>query len=294
MSNSYKNPAIIGPIIVAIGAIIAAIITGVFFKSTYKPTATNGGGNGKSISRPEPSDPNPDGGSPPGTPGGPGGNVIPEDSLEPPDQSDITLQYLKNELERGNQYWQGVRFPSRNVVKDLEGYYWVIDIRDVKTGEILRFKTGEYTIDDFDKKFRDSLAKFTGRILRELIPKNIEYRIFIKGSADILGHDTFQRKFESSYEFKKVDVYQGVDRMAKYRYRYIQKYITDSITEPIRNGDLPNLRAKFMQLKLNEVYPELKGTTILDGDVEDRLGQEYRNVLILLFVDWPENPGQKR
>jgi hypothetical protein len=197
------------------------------------------------------------------------------------------VRQIKKKLEQRDEYdiWSATRFPDTNVVRGLEGYYYVIDIRDAYKGEILEFKKGEYTIDEFDKKFRDSFADFTKQILRELVPKNIPHGIFIKGSADILGHNTFKRNFETLYVFKEVKVYPKVSGTSKYR--YIKHYTTDYIMEPIGNSNLPNLRARFLQLKLLEVYPEIKEAPILDGNVDSRLGQAYRNAMLLLFVEWP-------
>ena len=55
--------------------------------------------------------------------------------------------------------------------------------------------------------------------------------------------------------------------------------------DTVRNQDLPDLRAAFMQKLVADNYP-LKTPIILEGAVSPKTDDRDRNVELILFVDW--------
>lgn len=181
-------------------------------------------------------------------------------------------------------FWTVDRLPNKELIEGFKGNYYVIDIKDADLKELIKFKKGEYTIDDFDAKFIKNLSDFTEKIIRVLHGR-VQYKIFVKGSADRLGHDTFQRKFEPNFEYNEIIFYRRLTPGSKSKFVPIPEI--EKIHEPIRNTNLPNLRAEFIRRKLNDAYSDIDSPTILDGNVELQIGAEHRNATLLLFVKWP-------
>lgn len=191
-----------------------------------------------------------------------------------------------------NRNFELSRYTRDELVKDHKGIYYLIDIKDVDTQETIRFRVGEYTIEDYNTKFRKSINIFADKVLKKLKDK-VPYKIFIKGQADDeLAVGAFRREFDPGFKPGKIKYYKRLKGGGKTK--FIPAFAAAEVKEPILNEDLPNLRAAFIREKFYEMYKEERGlATILDGDVVLKISEKYRNAMLILWVKWPESKNKK-
>jgi hypothetical protein len=198
----------------------------------------------------------------------------------------ISIKTLAGELKAGKKtkFYNVEKVPNAEVIKGKKGDYYFIDLKDAQTKEILRFKPGKYTIDSFDRQFSKSITKFYGEIW-EIIKQDNRASIFLKGSADIAGDTSFRARIQDvkcqSDPFLAIVVHQEVNKGSNI-------YTKEPTFQLVKgkeygNRDLPDLRARFMQCKLQETYTDLK-PEILQGSVAPEVGEDLRNVSLILFV----------
>jgi hypothetical protein len=198
----------------------------------------------------------------------------------------ISIKTIAGELKAGKktEFYEAEKIPSTEVVKGKKGDYYFIDLKDVKTKEILNFKPGKYTIDSFDRQFGKSINKFN-REVWTIMKQDNRASIFLKGSADSTGDASFRAPIENvgcqSDKFLAIAVHKEVNRGSNI-------YAKELTTKPVEgkeygNRDLPDLRARFMQCKLQETHSDLN-PKILQGNVAPEIGENLRNVSLILFV----------
>ncbi|MDT5271204.1 MAG: hypothetical protein QOH49_3390 [Acidobacteriota bacterium] len=170
--------------------------------------------------------------------------------------------------------------PSDEVVKDKRGDYYYIDLKDADNNLLVLFKEGEYRKDLFEREFFNSMSAFKADVLSQLREGKVDYELFVRGSADILGNDS--PSLGQLIEGESINVTYLL-RNPQDPDQYIQQSKTDTIFKNFRNKDLPNLRAKHIQLRLAAL--DLTAT-LLDGQVTKDVSEEDRNALILLY--WPK------
>lgn len=183
-------------------------------------------------------------------------------------------------------YWKSQVFSKEELIQDYEGTYYIIDLKDVITNKTLLFQKGKYTINEWSKKFIESLNNFNDEVLKH-IKGEVPYQIFVKGSADILGNETFKGYFEPDYK----EGYRTIKYFGNYnqeKTKFISHYKTRNIPEPFTNEDLAFLRAQFIKKEFFERFDNLKEPIILDSEVVMDEGEEYRNATLLLYVKWPK------
>ena len=99
----------------------------------------------------------------------------------------------------------------------------------------------------------------------------------MRGSAD---QKAYQGRFEAGNEFRSIKFVKSLGG-DKYGVETGERTV-DGV---VRNQDLPDLRAAFMQKIVAETYP-LKAPTILEGSVTPKVNDRDRNVELILYVDW--------
>lgn len=186
------------------------------------------------------------------------------------------------------KHFEIFRYTGDELVQGYQGIYYWIDIKDAVAGEPIKFEEGEYTIEDYSKKFLKSINKFGDEVLKKLKHK-VPYKIFIKGQADRLGNKTFSRSFDPDFRPGKIKYYERLKGGGDTK--FLPSIGITQAKEPIYNRDLPNLRAAFIQKKFHDLYKEERGlTAILEGDVALEISEEYRNAILILWVKWPRKP----
>ncbi len=196
---------------------------------------------------------------------------------ELPDLASLQTKMLKLETE----LYKINRIQEVQLIEGKVGNYYVIDLRKAKTKEIIYFQAGKYVIDHFDVNFRDAVNTFVQDILENQYIRNTNYELFILGSADIAGHDTFVAETDSRYLFPNgIKCLEIADSGNPYRYKDVKKNVGSQYT----NVDLPNLRAEFVKLKIDELRLINKEITILSGSVTSVVNQLDRNAKLILYI----------
>lgn len=176
--------------------------------------------------------------------------------------------------------WEGTIIPNSELVKGFKGRYYLIDLTNAETNELIKFDIGKYVIDDFDKAFQEALADFGEEVIETIDKGYIDYRIFIKGSADILGDSNFTSKPDDIYKYNNVSFF------PKYKGKssFISEQIDIEIPTTIKNKHLPILRAKFIKEKLINTFFQLPEPVLLESGVTIKIDENDRNAMIFLFL----------
>jgi hypothetical protein len=200
---------------------------------------------------------------------------------------DLTDLKLKINEYKSTQYAEIIPMPQSEYVKDNIGLYYSIDLKDSDSIVIL-FPAGEYSYMDNDWKFINSLGKVDETILSGIL-KNTKYKIFIEGQADIVGDKTFTRKFLPKHTYNRIEYYPTYKSNVASKFFYDSNPTTKVLTEPLKNDNLPLLRASYLNEKILEYGRHIPKPIILEGVVKDDVGEDYRNGKIILFIDKTQN-----
>lgn len=184
-------------------------------------------------------------------------------------------------LRGGNYRCKLVGNPE--IVKGERGKYFYINLYQSDYEKILTFPSGGYVINDINK-YENALAEFGENIIKILQKSQFRqgYKIYIKGSADILGNQTFKTVFNNLFRYNRVCYYPHYKQSSSL---FVTKEMCVNIIEPITNDELPNLRAAFIQEKFENFYaPSIEKPKILEGTVTLDISEVDRNVVLLLFL----------
>lgn len=185
------------------------------------------------------------------------------------------------------------------IVRGYRGKYFLVHLKHAISKRRLEFPAGRYYLDDF-ADYKDALGEFGQKVIRTIDAGEgkFAYRVFVKGQADLLGNETFRANFASDFRFNEVCFFPAYQNSSTFS----PETLCESISEPITNADLPNLRAKFLHDRigtyLNELFAPFitgkgalaqlaSGPTILDGNVSLQISDQDRNAILFLFL--PEN-----
>ena len=167
-------------------------------------------------------------------------------------------------------------YPDPELIKGRRGKYYVIDVKDAEQGARYFFQGGKYTISTRQEQFRSSLNTFVKDVL-EKMQGRVEYQLMVRGSAD---SKPWRGQFEPGHEYKNLRFLKAIGG---------DKYVNETsdlvLGTPLNNGDLPNLRAAFLQKVVGSVYP-VKEPLILQGTVSSQVSDGDRNAELILFVNW--------
>jgi hypothetical protein len=198
----------------------------------------------------------------------------PPASIPPPNE----LDGLKNRMatKMVTPSYEVENYPDRELIRGRVGRYYVVDLKNASSGVRFFFEGGKYTLARGSQEFRSSLNTFIGDVLSKFEGK-VGYELFVRGSADA---KPYEGAFEEGADFRRFQVAKALGN---------DKYgtaMTERVLESrVRNRDLPDLRAAFMQRLVAETYPT-KPPTILEGQVTDKTADRDRNVELILYVDW--------
>jgi hypothetical protein len=171
---------------------------------------------------------------------------------------------------------------SDSIGIDIEGSYYIINISGAEKKEIL-FDIGEYVANFDDDRFLNPLNEFCEEMFR-LDSLECDYRICVKGSADIVGDKTLEKKLVSNYgEAQGFTHIKCCKKIGENKFAYKIFVEKDILGNTYRNQDLPFLRAKFMQHALQKIgLPSI----LLEGEVDEKEDESLRNATLILCVDW--------
>jgi hypothetical protein len=167
-------------------------------------------------------------------------------------------------------------YPDKELVRGRQGRYYVVDMKNATSGIRYYFSGGKYVLSAGNQEFRTSLNTFVADILSKFEGK-VRYDLFVRGTAD---GKPYEGRFEPGYEFRSIKFVRSLGG-DKYGVETGQRDVADTV----RNSDLPDLRAAFMQRLIADAYP-LKKPIILEGTVTAKTDDKDRNAELILFVDW--------
>jgi hypothetical protein len=183
---------------------------------------------------------------------------------------------------KNTEYYSVTIHPNNEVVKGKNGKYFEIKLKDAKSKEELYFDLGKYTINEFDFVFKSAMEAVKKDIIDIISLAQVEYKVYIRGSADVLGNDR-----------QVVDGLIGTDKVTIEYLRksmsdpnvnqWVQEKSTITVAKTYNNRQLPNLRAWYSKDKLSKLNIV---ADILDGEVTNRIAEKDRNAIILLY--WPD------
>lgn len=183
-------------------------------------------------------------------------------------------------------YWEATVHPDNELVRGFKGKYFEINLKDAEKNAKVLFNSGRYFIDQdvFLTNYGATLGSFVNEALY-YIKKSDEGKIklFIQGSADIAGHETFRGKLDPDYNYEELMLL-PLDE-DKEHFLGESETVEVSATS-FRNDDLPNLRARYLKEILG-AYSSKFDPIMLEGTVQESEGKEDRNATIYLF--FPED-----
>ena len=167
-------------------------------------------------------------------------------------------------------------YPDKELVGGRTGRYYVVDLKNATSGIRYFFAGGKYTLGLNNAEFRTSLNTFIGDILKKFEGR-VRYDLFVRGNAD---GKPYQGGFEPGYEFRSIKYLRSLGN-DKYGVATSERVVN----AVVRNEDLPDMRAAFMQKVIADAYP-LKAPTILQGLVTSKTADKDRNAELIMYVDW--------
>ncbi len=167
------------------------------------------------------------------------------------------------------------------IVRGLKGQYFYVNMYEADYYNLLTFKGGKYVLKDFEK-YNNAFNELKEKVLTKLKDdNNYKYKVFIKGSADAAGNETFKTKFAPKYRYDSICYYKKFEGKKNF---FAQELECKELQEPITNEMLPNLRAQFLFEKYTALIPaEFETPIILDGSVELEISSKERNAAIILY-----------
>jgi hypothetical protein len=169
--------------------------------------------------------------------------------------------------------------PQDQLIKGQVGSYYAVYLKDAQRKERFQFGGGDYTIEDFDTRFRGALSQFARELLAPL-HGGVEYKLYVRGSASSRRMKG-KRKIEEQFPFASVtylpsagaDLY---DANASQSVNFSERY---------GNDDLPYLRAAFLQKIVTDMYP-LSPPTVLQSTVSESRSKSEQYAELLLYIEW--------
>ena len=189
---------------------------------------------------------------------------------------------LKVPIKLNGRNYKSIYLKHPEIVKGYRGKYFILDLYDYEYKERINFQKGKYIIQNFDP-YLESMAEFHEKVVGVLRENSLanEFKIFIKGSADILGDDEYKFSYTPGFKFDSVCFFTQL-RKSTFLFTSIEE--CKSFDLPLYNQDLPNLRALFLKEKFTNIFDPLDEPIILDGKVTSKISAEDRNATLLMFL----------
>jgi len=181
------------------------------------------------------------------------------------------------------QYWEAAFHPDNEVVQGFKGKYFQVKLKDAEKNVKLLFEPGKYFMSK--SGFRDSYGATIGAFVSEALnftKKDDDNKVilFIQGSADIVGQNTFKGKLDNDFLYTEVNVLPQKVGSESFGSNMITKNIP---TQNFTNTDLPDLRGNYLK-EMISVYAKNLKPLLLEGAVKSKVDKGERNAVIYLFI----------
>ena len=207
---------------------------------------------------------------------------IKSDSINIKIKVDADKLLFEINANRKTTYYEITQIPNKEYVKGYSGSYFIIDLKDAVSQTILLFPAGEYTYSENEWRFVKALDNVKSIIWSGIL-KNTDFKIFIEGQADSNGNTSFQRESDTKYVFHSIQYCPTYKSENSSRICYDSNRSTKIFSKSLHNSDLPLLRAAYLN-ELLLIYGHIPTPVILEGNVENKNGEIYRNGKIILFI----------
>ncbi len=199
-------------------------------------------------------------------------------SLEP-----VRVEEWSENFEVTRPYWDAVFHPDDEVVEGFKGRYFQIRLKDADKNVKLLFGPGEYFMDKSD--FRDNYGSTIGAFVTEALhairkADQGKIKLFVQGSADIVGQQTFRGNLDSRFLYEQITVLPQNPGQDSFSGTAINKSISE---KSFRNTDLPDLRGNFLK-EMISIYSKKLDPVLLEGAVKEVANKGDRNAVIYLFI----------
>jgi DNA repair ATPase RecN len=186
-------------------------------------------------------------------------------------------------FEVKRDYWEAVFHPDDEVVEDYKGRYFKVRLKDAEKNIKLLFGSGEYFMERGD--FRDTYGPVIGIFVTEALNAMRKadrdgIKLFVQGSADITGQNTFKGNLSDKFKYNEVTVLPMKGESGRFESK------TKALEIPKKgftNNDLPNLRGNFLK-EMISIYSRKLEPVLLEGSVTEKVDIEDRNAVIYLFI----------
>lgn len=181
----------------------------------------------------------------------------------------------------GAQYYLSY-LEDNEIVENNQGVYFRVSLTNSTYSHSLNFGNGKYIIKDIDR-YKSAFIEFADNVLKHIDKDSLNargYKIFVKGSADALGANSFR----SSQV--KPHVYDNVCYLPKANSenQFSGPLVCRDIPENFSNSHLPNLRGRYIidlfSLYLNQYEIPIQ----LEGNVTYDISKGDRNAIIYLYL----------
>ncbi|MBK6619624.1 MAG: hypothetical protein IPG32_01615 [Saprospirales bacterium] len=159
----------------------------------------------------------------------------------------VQMEDWKEATQVDRPYWEASVHPDEELVKGYKGRYFEINLKDAEKNAKVLFAPGRYSMDkkDFRKNYGATIGSFVNEALIYLKKSDEgKVKLFIQGSADISGQNTFRGKLDPEYQYGEIIILPlDPDKV---------HFLGEAQTLPVpttgfRNDDLPNLRSRYLK-----------------------------------------------
>ncbi|MEM8524534.1 MAG: hypothetical protein AAGG68_07810 [Bacteroidota bacterium] len=201
-----------------------------------------------------------------------------EVELEP-----VTVEEWKEGFEVKREYWDAIFHPDDEVVEGYQGRWFQVRLKDAEKNVKLLFEPGKYFMSTSD--FRDSYGSVIGAFVTEALSgikqsERGEIKLFVQGSADITGQNTFRGRLSDDFMYDKLTILPQKDDSENFSNIPTQKSVSSS---SFTNDDLPDLRGNYLK-EMISIYSKKLEPILLEGSVKAKESKTDRNAIIYLFI----------
>ncbi|MDW3652745.1 MAG: hypothetical protein R8P61_37045 [Bacteroidia bacterium] len=202
----------------------------------------------------------------------------------------VSVEEWAESFEVKRPYWDAVFHPDDEVVEGFKGKYFAIKLKDAEKNVKLLFKAGQYYMDktEFRETYGSTIVAFVTEALHYMKKGDADQvKLFVQGSADIVGQNTFRGKLDERYMYTEVQVLPSKADKETFSPNSTKKEIPQS---SFNNTHLPDLRGRYLK-EMISVYSRKLKPIQLEGAVKDIASEGERNAIIYLF--FPETLLEK-
>jgi hypothetical protein len=180
-------------------------------------------------------------------------------------------QMLANRLD--TSFYMSQPLEQRALVAGLTGSWYVMRLR--LGGKPFVFADGQFRISDAVQEVKESVLQLQTDVLAPIAQAAKSTRLFLRGGAD-------SRRLVSTPEVPEVQELLVLPRLSDGSYARIPRHLRP--VAPVRNEDLPNLRADWLRQNIEPVLTY--GSADIQILENPPAADQERTVDLILYVEW--------